>query len=313
MAVPLQWEGSSVPRHIETVETAHRQFDFLPQALQRVYAPEGVLPILTGVVLTPLATGGAMAVYKLTAKLAREHSQHVVCKIPHDRRIVYASSTVPGLPLETTEHLLERLVHLAQLLAQRAPGLFPRCGGVWHWESDDGAPRHLLVEEYIPGLSIERIKYTYDQQLTAGELSAEAYNQRCRKIERLAVATFVRLWNCLDRRAFTSDPSPWNILVPPSADWGTLPPLATIIDLHSLEEEVGLSYVVQRLAAVYGLRQEVLEQAIVPGVLDALGREEGRSMLLDELLHLEAEAHKTVQNLGVDLQRPLLEAIRTLQ
>jgi hypothetical protein len=91
------------------------------------------------------------------------------------------------------------------------------------------------------------------------------------------------------------------------------PPVATIIDLHSLEEDVGLAYVVQRLAAIYGLRQEMLEQAILPGILDALGADQGRRLLLAELPVLEDEAGKTARNLGVDLQRPLLNAIRALQ
>ena len=30
-------------------------------------------------------------------------------------------------------------------------------------------------------------------------------------VEHLTVATFVRLWDALDRRLFTSDPSPWNV------------------------------------------------------------------------------------------------------
>jgi hypothetical protein len=85
------------------------------------------------------------------------------------------------------------------------------------------------------------------------------------------VATFVRLWDALDRRLFTSDPSPWNVLVhQPDALPGRQPG-ATIIDLHGLEEDVGLTYVVQRLAAVYGMRQDMLEDVLMPGVLDALG------------------------------------------
>ena len=54
-------------------------------------------------------------------------------------------------------------------------------------------------------------------------------------------------------------------------------------------------------------------QAILPGILDALGVDQGRRLLLAELPYLEAEAGKTARNLGVDLQRPLLNAIRALQ
>jgi hypothetical protein len=184
---------------------------------------------------------------------------------------------------------------------------------MWHWQDANGVLRYLLVEEFIPGLSIERLTHLHDEQFMAGQLSDTTYHQRRTALIRLAVATFTRLWDCLGRRTFTSDPSPWNVLVRPQQAEDSAPPVATIIDLHSLEEDIGLTYVVQRLAAVYGLRQEVLEQAILPGILDALGAEQGRRLLIAELPHLEAEAGKTARNLGVDLQRPLLNAIRALQ
>jgi hypothetical protein len=189
--------------------------------------------------------------------------------------------------------------------------LFPRNGGVWHWHAIDGGRRHLLVEEFIPGLSIERLRNTCDQQWTAGALSEAAYRQQRLQLDRLAIATFIRLWDALGRRTFTSDPSPWNLLVHPSATADT-PPTATIIDLHSLEEDVGLSYVIQRLAALYGLRQDVIEGALLPGVLDVLGPDEGHALLHAALPLLEAEAEQATKNLGVDLQQPLLKAIRAL-
>ena len=94
-------------------------------------------------------------------------------------------------------------------------------------------------------------------------------------VERLAVATFVRLWDALDRRLFTSDPSPWNVLVHQSNAMPGSQPVATIIDLHGLEDEVGFA-LVQRLAAVYGMRQDILEDVLIPGVLDALGGTAGQ-------------------------------------
>ena len=87
---------------------------------------------------------------------------------------------------------------------------------------------------------------------------------------------------------------------------------ATIIDLHGLEDDAGLAYVVQRLAAVYGLRQGILEEVLLPGILDALGEAEGRTLLLAELPRLEVEAERVRQNLGVDVQQPLLRLIRSL-
>jgi len=89
-------------------------------------------------------------------------------------------------------------------------------------------------------------------------------------------------------------------------------PGATIIDLHGLEDDVGLTYVVQRLAAVYGMRQDILEDVLIPGVCDALGVTAGIALLRAELPHLEAEAERMRQNLGVDVQQPLVQLIRTL-
>ena len=312
MTIPLRWEGPLVPRHMAIVHTANQQYNFLPHALQRVYAAESLPPAPTEAMLTPLATGGAMAVYTLTVRLASGQVRHLVCKLPHDRRLVYTSGPGRATTITTTGQLLERLISLAEFLAKRAPGLFPRSGGLWHWQEDNGLCRYLLVEEFIPGLSVERLKHACEQQFTAGELSFEAYQQRRTGLERLAVATFTRLWDCLGRHTFTSDPSPWNVLVQHWEAKDGTSPMATIIDLHSLEEDVGLTYVVQRLAAVYGMRQEVLEAAILPGILDTLGADEGRALLLAELPRLEAESRQTAQNLGVDLQRPLLNAIRAL-
>jgi hypothetical protein len=252
-----------------------------------------------------------MAVYKLTVLLPQQQTCHLVCEIPHQRRIVYTSSTDHQTTADATRHLLDRLVTLADHLAQHAPGLFPRSGGVWHWCAGDGTPQHLLVEEFIAGLSVERLKHQYEQAWLAQQMSAAVYHQQRTAIERLAVATFVRLWSALDRRLFTSDPSPWNVLVHQPDDALPSQSAATIIDLHGLEEEAGLTYVVQRLAAVYGMRQEVLEEVLLPGIFDALGPAEGRALLRAEFPHFEAEAERLRRNLGVDLQQPLLRLIHS--
>jgi len=210
--IPLQWDGQPGPAHVDTVETANRLYNFLPQALHRIQGAAGAPPALQAATLVPLAVGGGMAVYKITALLQSQQIQHLVCKIPHQRRIVYTATTDHQTTADTTRQLLDRLVELADHLTQRAPGLFPRSGGAWHWHDDEGTPRHLLVEEFIPGLSVERLKHHYEQQWMANQLSADLYRQHRTAVERLAVATFVRLWDALDRRLFTSDPSPWNVL-----------------------------------------------------------------------------------------------------
>lgn len=254
----------------------------------------------------------AVCTAKLTALLPQQQTQQAVCKIPHQRRIVYTSVTDHQSAAAATRALLDRLVALADHLAQHAPGLFPRSGGVWHWHTADGTPQHLLVEAFIPGLSVERLKLQYEQAWLAQQISLEVYHQWRTAAERLAVATFLRLWQALDRRLFTSDPSPWNVLVHQPDAALTSQSAATIIDLHGLEDDAGLAYVVQRLAAVYGMRQDVLEEVLIPGILDALGEAEGRTLLLAELPRLEVEAERVRQNLGVDLQQPLLRLIRSL-
>ena len=308
MAVPLRWEDKALPSHIDHLKTANQQYDCIVAALNRLEVMRQATP--TGGVFAPLATGGAMAVYNLTVTFSDGQLHSLVCKIPHERQLVYPSGA--KRQINTTQELLDHLVRLADHLAERVPGLFPRSGGVWHWQTPEGGTRHLLIEEFIPGISIERMKYADEERWTNDLMSTAVYVQRRTAQERLAIATFVRLWDALDRRQFTSDPSPWNLLVQPYEDDSVMPQTATIIDLHSLEEDVGLSYVAQRLAAVYGLRREVLEQALLPGILDALGQEAGRALLRAELPQLEAEAELAAQRLGVNLQQPLLNAIRAL-
>ena len=252
-----------------------------------------------------------MAVYKLTLE-SHGHAFVLALKIPHQRRLVYGEPAASQSPGDPTADLLDTLARLADTADRRAPGLFPRCGGVWHWRDEEaGAPRHLLIEEFIPGVSVERLLLHYEQQLLAGALDASGYARRRARAERLAVAAYVRLWDALGRRLFTSDPSPWNVLVRGADEEGGAGN-AAIIDLHSLQREAGFPYVVQRLAAVYGLREEVLERALLPGVLEALGREEGRRLLLDNLPRLETAAAQARRNLGVDTLQPLLRIIRRL-
>jgi len=310
--IPIQWDGQPGPAHVATVETANLLYNFFPQALHRIQGAGGVPPALQAAVVAPLAVGGGMAVYKVTAMLPSQQTQYLVCKIPHQRRIVYTATADHQTTENTTHQLLDRLVELADYLAQRAPGLFPRSGGAWHWQDADGTWRHLLVEEFIPGLSVERLKHHYEQQWLASQLSTELYYHHRTAIERLAVATFIRLWDALDRRLFTSDPSPWNVLIQQSGDEPGSQPVATIIDLHGLEDDASLTYVVQRLAAVYGIRQEIVADVLIPGVLDALGAAEGKALLRAELPQFEAEAERMRHNLGVDVQQPLLHLLRTL-
>jgi hypothetical protein len=67
-------------------------------------------------------------------------------------------------------------------------------------------------------------------------------------------------------------------------------PVASIVDLHGLEDSVNLTYVVQRLAAMYGMRQDMLEDVLIPGGCAALGVAAGTALLRAELPQFEAEA-----------------------
>ena len=314
MAIAITWEGDPQPHHVETIEMANCEDDFIRRALQQLYMAQNMSSLAT-VTIAPLATGGAMAVYKLTASCgSRDQTCQAVCKVPLERRIVYAAAG-RDTTVETTTQLLDRLVFLAADLTQKAPGLFPRNGGVWHKHAPQDSPgqeRHILVEEFIPGLSLERLRNDCEQRWTEGAISAETYRECRLGLDRLAVSTFTRLWNALGRRTFTSDPSPWNLLAVSDTTDGGIPHHATIIDLHSLEEDIEFSYVIQRLAAVYGLRQEILDHALLPGILDALGPEEGRDLLHATLPQLELEAEQTTKDLGVNLHQPLLMAIRAM-
>ena len=308
----LQWVPECDPQHVEAIETANRLFGCVRQALHRVYPASRVHPFSLHAVGAPLAVGGAMAVYKLTVQYD-QHAFSLVCKIPHQRRLVYTADADAQVQDDATSGLLDTLAHLAGTVNRHAAGVFPRCGGAWHWRDDAGVPRHLLIEAFIPGASVERLLLQYEQRLLAGELDADAYAQHRADAERLAVATYVRLWDALGRRLFTSDPSPWNVLVRDADAAGDGAGSATIIDLHSLQEDAGFSYVVQRLAAVYGLRDEVLERALLPGIVEAVGQEEGRRLLLDSLPCLEAAAATARRNLGVDTLQPLLRLIRRME
>ena len=304
----LQWAPECVPQHVEAIEAGNRLFGCVRQALRRVYPSSGVHPFSWRGTGEPLAAGGAMAVYKLTVQCGR-HTYPLICKIPHQRRLVYTADADAQAQDDATPDLLDTLADLADTVNRRAAGLFPRCGGVWHWRDEGGALRHLLIEAFVPGMSVERLLLQYEQRLLAGELDAAAYAGHRTAAERLAVTTYVRLWDALDRRLFTSDPSPWNVLVQDADTARNGAASATIIDLHSLQADAGFPYVIQRLAAVYGLREEVLERALLPGIVEALGQEEGRRLLLDSLPSLEAEAarRRAATDLGVDTLQPLLQ------
>ncbi|MCZ6872190.1 MAG: hypothetical protein O7G88_01460 [bacterium] len=309
MTFLIQWDGEADLRHHQIIASAN-QDGFLSHALCSVFPDCREIPQIGKAILTPLATGGAMVVYKLSIDLHHQSTHHLVAKIPRDRRIVYAAGTERQGDVDTTYILFERLSELAAELDQRVPGLFPRCGGFWHRQQCDGPMQYVFIEEFIAGLSVERLKHHYEELLMAGQIDQPVYDQRLIAIQRLAVAAFIRLWDALGGQTFTSDPSPWNVLI---RDPEGATPQPTIIDLHSLEENIDLTYVIQRMAAIYGNRIEIAEEVLLPGVIDALGYDKALTLLRETLPRLEANGKQSRRNLGVDLQQPLLRAIGRLK
>jgi hypothetical protein len=95
----------------------------------------------------------------------------------------------------------------------------------------------------------------------------------------------MRLWSVLGGRTFTSDPSPWNVLLSPTT--GGLQP--SIIDLHSIHDGGTPLYVFQTLEEMFGSRDEIRDQVLCPGILDALGRTAGMRFLEAVRIAIEAQ------------------------
>jgi hypothetical protein len=181
--------------------------------------------------------------------------------------------------------LLERMVWAARRVDEVAPGLCPRFGGFWEWSDAHGQVNRAMTEAYAEGHSVDRWKGIFEDRFVRGELSFEQYTTQRRALERQAIAAYVRLWDVLGRRTFTSDPSPWNVLFTPTTN-GLQP---SIIDLHSIHDGGTPLYVFQTLEELFGNRDEVRDHALCPGILDALGMAEGVRFLESVRLALEAQ------------------------
>ena len=111
------------------------------------------------------------------------------------------------------------------------------------------------------------------------------YSAQRQALERQGIAAYMRLWVGLGCRTFTSDPSPWNVLLTPTTA-GLQP---SIIDLHSIHDGGTPLYVFQTLEDMFGNRDEVREHVLCPGVLDALGRTDGVRFLEAVRVALKAQ------------------------
>jgi hypothetical protein len=238
-----------------------------------------------------LATGGARRVYRVRLLTPDGRAYPFVLKrfLPVKLAHLPPGATLGGPASQAADldaRLLDRMLWAARRIDDRAPGLCPRFGGFWEWHAGSPHPCRVTTEAYVEGWSLERWKAILEERFVQGTLDfAQATAQR-RALERRAIAAYVRLWDVLGRRTFTSDPSPWNVLFTPTST-GLQP---VIIDLHSLHDGGTPLYLFQVLEEQFGSRDEVREGVLCPGVLDALGPVEGRRVLRQIHSALEAQA-----------------------
>lgn len=237
-----------------------------------------------------LATGGAKRVYLVKAHARNGKSGVFVLKqfLPIRLAHLPPGATVGGAQADDDDldaRLIERMVWAARRVDEVAPGLCPRFGGFWEWSDDHGQAYRAMTEAYVEGHSLDAWKGILEERFIRENLDFAQYTTQRRALERQAVAAYVRLWDVLGRRTFTSDPSPWNVLFAPTTS-GFQP---SIIDLHSIHDGGTPLYVFQTLEELFGNRDEVRERALCPGILDTLGRTEGVGFLESVCVALEAQ------------------------
>jgi hypothetical protein len=242
-------------------------------------------------VVRHLATGGAKRVYLVQAHLSNGSVRQFVLKQFLPIRLAYLppGATVGGAAhgaADLDARLLAHMAWAAQRLDEVAPGLCPRFGGFWEWRDGHGRITRAMTEAYVEGESLERWKGILEDRFVSGELGFSDYTQRRLAMQRQAVAAYIRLWEALGRRTFTSDPSPWNVLFTPTS-CGYRP---VLIDLHSIHEGGTPAYVFQTIEERFGGQDEVRLGALCPAILDALGTAEGVPMLRAVSHELGAQA-----------------------
>lgn len=238
-----------------------------------------------------LATGGAKRVYLIQAMAANGRVYPFVLKHFLPMRLAHLppGATIAGVTGHAADldaRLLQHMIWAARRVDELAPGLCPRFGGFWEWRGEDGQVCRVMTEAYVEGHSLDRWKAILEDRFVQGSLAFAQYTEQRSVLERLAIAAYVRLWDVLGRRTFTNDPSPWNVLLTPT-DAGYQP---TLIDLHSIHDGGTPLYVFQTLEELFGSRDEIRDQALCPGVLDALGEADGERFLARVRDGLDAQA-----------------------
>jgi hypothetical protein len=286
----ITWEYARPAAERDAAEAALTHPGLLDITLARLYIKPGIPPDIAQLTVLYLATGGAKRVYLVTAHRQTGGAYAFVLKqfLPVQLAHLPPGASGAGAQANAADldaRQLDRMVWAARRVDEVAPGLCPRLGGYWEWSDVRGHRCRTMTEAYIEGHSIERWKGLLEDAFIQGELDFAQYSSQRQALERQGIAAYVRLWDVLGRRTFTSDPSPWNVLLTPTVN-GFQP---SIIDLHSIHDGGSPLYVFQTLEELFGSRDEIRQQALCPGILDALGRAEGGQFLEAVMLTLAAQ------------------------
>jgi hypothetical protein len=274
--IHLQWESTRPAAEQAAVEAALAHPGLLEATLTRLQGEAGVHGRAARMTIRYLATGGAKRVYRITAHTQLGDACTFVLKhfLPVKLGYLPPAATVGGANAQSADlddRLLEHMVWAARRVDEVAPGLCPRFGGLWQWSDGRGQMCRAMTEAYVEGHSLDHWKAILEDHFVRGDLDFLQYSAQRQALERQGIAAYMRLWVGLGCRTFTSDPSPWNVLLTPTT--GGLQP--SIIDLHSIHDGGTPLYVFQILEDMFGNRDEVREHVLCPGVLDALGRTDG--------------------------------------
>jgi len=291
---PIRWENARPLAEQVDVAANLAHPSLVEMTLRRLSGEEGFHTTVDHLTVRYLATGGAKRVYLVTARTQHRDAYTFVLKqfLPVKLGHLPPEATVGGANAQSEDldsRLLERMVWAARRVDEVAPGLCPRFGGFWEWSDGRGQTCRVMTEAYVEGHSLDHWKGILEDRFIRGDLDFVQYSGQRQALERQGIAAYVRLWVVLGRRTFTSDPSPWNVLLTPTT--GGLQP--SIIDLHSIHDGGTPLYVFQTLEEMFGNRDEVREHVLCLGILDALGRTAGVQFL--EAVHVAIEAQSEVR------------------
>ena len=114
----IEWAPGCASQHVQAIETANRLFGCVQQSLNRVYPSSGCTLFFSR---PGRASGGRRRHGRLQADPGvRGTRLPLVCKIPHQRRLVYAENAGPHTHDDATSELLDTLACLADTINRRA-------------------------------------------------------------------------------------------------------------------------------------------------------------------------------------------------